>query len=261
MTNRPSSLPLLFGLTLAVICPAGAAVLNVGPTRGITTIQAGVNAASNGDTVLVDSATYSETVLVNKTLTMGGGPISGATLEVQAGGSLTLSATFNGQITVDPGNTSLWLGQNITASTLTVNGALHLLTHTLNVTNNVTFGPNSSLYLQLDGTSSGSYGKLSAANVSLGGSLNALLTNGYQPNSGDSYPIVPGPTTGTFAGLPQGGTTSVGGIQMKVVYGSVTLVAPTVATVPALSSTMLLLLAVGIAAAGLLLGLRRERAA
>ncbi len=125
----------------------------------------------------------------------------------------------------------------------------------------MTFGPNSSLYLQLDGTSSGSYGELSAANVGLGGSLDALLTGGYQPNSGDSYPIIPGPTTGTFAGVAQGGTTSVSGIQMKVVYGSVTLVAPSAATVPALSSTMLLLLAAGIAAAGLLLGVRRERAA
>jgi hypothetical protein len=66
---------------------ASAATINVGPTRAITTIQGGVNAASAGDTVQVDAGTYTESVNVNRSpLTINGagpttivtGPTAGA---------------------------------------------------------------------------------------------------------------------------------------------------------------------------------------
>jgi serralysin len=61
--------------------PGGSRILLVG-SGGFTTIQAAVNAASNGDTILVAAGTYNETVTVNKDVTIvgpnGGTPGAGA---------------------------------------------------------------------------------------------------------------------------------------------------------------------------------------
>ena len=46
--------------------------LIVGPDQHYKTIQAAINAASNGDTIIVNSGTYPENVVVNKTLTLQG---------------------------------------------------------------------------------------------------------------------------------------------------------------------------------------------
>jgi parallel beta-helix repeat protein len=60
---------LLFSLLLGLVLPVNAGELTVG-TGQYTTIQAAVNAAQPGDTVLVPPGTYSENVLVNKSLTI-----------------------------------------------------------------------------------------------------------------------------------------------------------------------------------------------
>jgi parallel beta-helix repeat protein len=60
---------LLISLLVGFVTPASAGEITVG--RGqYTTIQAAVNAAQPGDTVLVPPGTYSENVLVNKSLTI-----------------------------------------------------------------------------------------------------------------------------------------------------------------------------------------------
>ncbi|MGZ8876124.1 MAG: hypothetical protein ACXW1F_06535, partial [Halobacteriota archaeon] len=60
---------LLFSLFLGLVTQASANELTVG-TGQYTTIQAAVNAAQPGDTVLIPPGTYSENVLVNKSLTI-----------------------------------------------------------------------------------------------------------------------------------------------------------------------------------------------
>ena len=61
---------------------AGAATLNVGPTRTYTTLQSAVNAAVDGDTILVDPGTYlgkSATMYIdgksNLLIKANGGPV------------------------------------------------------------------------------------------------------------------------------------------------------------------------------------------
>lgn len=48
------------------------AIIQVGPTRAITTINGGIAAAAPGDTVQVDPGTYSEVVVVNISITLNG---------------------------------------------------------------------------------------------------------------------------------------------------------------------------------------------
>ena len=64
-----------------------AATILVGPTRAITTIQGGVNAASAGDTIQADAGTYCEQVTINKSLTIiGAGSGAGGTIVDGNGG-------------------------------------------------------------------------------------------------------------------------------------------------------------------------------
>ena len=58
---------LLFSLLMGLVIPASAGEITVG-TGQYTTIQAAVNAAQPGDTILIPPGTYSENVLVNKSL-------------------------------------------------------------------------------------------------------------------------------------------------------------------------------------------------
>jgi parallel beta-helix repeat protein len=58
-------------------------VINVGPTRALKTISAGLSAAKAGSTILVDNGTYNENVAINKAVTLQAA--SGATPIIDAG--------------------------------------------------------------------------------------------------------------------------------------------------------------------------------
>ncbi|MCX6679825.1 MAG: right-handed parallel beta-helix repeat-containing protein [Methanothrix sp.] len=83
--NKDKLETLLKGLLILILLAncADAATLTVGPGQTYTTIQSAINAASPGDTILVQSGTYNEHVVVNKQLTLRGvgSPV------VDAGGS------------------------------------------------------------------------------------------------------------------------------------------------------------------------------
>src|SRR5581483_10689720 len=77
-------------------------VLLVSPTDHFTTIQAAVNAAANGDIIVVAGGTYHENVVINgKSLTIEGlGGQNGAGGAVLAG-SITETGALGGNLTID----------------------------------------------------------------------------------------------------------------------------------------------------------------
>lgn len=67
---KTTSLTLISAILLASTMPATAGTLRVGKNKPYHTIQSAVDAASNGDTVLIDKGVYIEAVTVNKDLTI-----------------------------------------------------------------------------------------------------------------------------------------------------------------------------------------------
>ncbi len=79
-----------------LVAPAHAATLNVGPGQTYTTIQAGINAANNGDTVLVAPGTYYENIdFKGKAITVSSS--GGASTTVIDGGGTPGRATVSFQ--------------------------------------------------------------------------------------------------------------------------------------------------------------------
>ena len=78
--------------TLSICLPAGAATLLVGPGQPYTTIQAAINAASAGDTVLVSPGTYYENIdFLGKAITVTS--VAGPATTILDGGAKTGAAT------------------------------------------------------------------------------------------------------------------------------------------------------------------------
>ena len=139
-------------LILLVTC-ADAATLNV--PADYATIQAAVNAAAAGDTILVQSGTYYENVNVNKQLTLQGVDSGSGLPVVDAGGSgsaITLSA--NGCTLKDFVAMNSSTGQSgirVTSSSNTISG------------NTATGNPNSGI--RLDFSSNGNTISSNTANI------------------------------------------------------------------------------------------------
>ncbi len=81
---------------LALPAPAWAATVEVGPGRPLTTIQAGIDAAQEGDIVAVDAGTYNEVLT-----------LTGRTLTLSARGGVTLRGSDASLITVNGGDLTL----------------------------------------------------------------------------------------------------------------------------------------------------------
>ena len=140
-----------------------------------------------GDTLIVDGSLAGSEQTVK----------SGATL----GGSGTVGAIVNDG-TISPGDSAT-------------------ITGVLKADGNVTFESGSTFNIASNGISAGTgYDQLDATGtVSLGG---AALTGtlGFTPTDGESFPIIEStaPIVGTFAGLPQGASLTIGGVPFTISY-------------------------------------------
>jgi len=98
---------MILALLLAGTAGAVTITVNASGNANYTTIQDAVNAANNGDTIMVDSGTYYENVLVNKSVTLVG-----------AGEEVTTIQAF------DPGNHVFYVtSDEVNISGFTVTGA------------------------------------------------------------------------------------------------------------------------------------------
>src|SRR5208283_2450073 len=83
------------------------------------------------------------------------------------------------------------------------------------------------LGIQIGGTAPGTqYDQIDVAgSVSLAGSLNVSLANGFTPSPTDVFTFIhnTSPVTGTFPGLPQESVINVGGTPLAIDYNDVTL--------------------------------------
>ena len=124
------ALALVLSFSLVVTTPVAGATLYV--PSGYATIQAAVNAASPGDTIMVAAGTYAENVAVAKAnLTLQSASKWGAIIKPTTAGSNAIYITANG-VTVD--------GFEIDGTTVCKNGILGWETSGLTIKNNKIHG-------------------------------------------------------------------------------------------------------------------------
>jgi autotransporter-associated beta strand protein len=167
--------------------------------------------------VVTGSATLTETGSNGYT---GTTTVSGGTLLVNGSLTATSATTIANGATLG--------GTGAVASPVTVNGTLAPgaanLTGQL-LTNGLTFGTGSAFQVAINGPGAGTgydqavvFGPINLA----GASLNVSLGNGFVPDIGSSFVLVANgggiPIAGTFAGLPEGATTTVGGLSFRITY-------------------------------------------
>jgi autotransporter-associated beta strand protein len=179
----------------------------VGKTGTGTLILTGANTFSNGFNLSGGSAYINNTTGSGT----GSGPVS-----VAAGTKLGGTGTIAGTVTVagTAGNTGKLAPGDVNApGTLTVN-------------NNISLGANTEFVVRLNGATDGTYDRLnSTGNITLtGSSLTASVGGGYTPTFGDKLFVIvnsgAGTTTGTFNGLAEGATVTIGLNAFTIHYGA-----------------------------------------
>ncbi|MDH1252721.1 Ig-like domain-containing protein [Comamonas thiooxydans] len=159
----------------------------------------GLTKTGSGSLTLSNTNNYSGTTTVSAgTLTVNGSTASATT--VNSGGTLAGVGTLGGNVSVNSGGT-LSLGNS--AGTLTVNGNLQM-------------NAGSTLAVEINGTTAGSQYDQVVVTGSVDVSGTTLsVSHGYASGNGDSYILIVNDAadgiTGTFSGLPEGGTTTAAG--------------------------------------------------
>ena len=87
-------LSVFYVLTPIEICNAGGNTLHVGIGQTYTNIQDAIDAANESDTVYVHSGTYSETIIVDKTLNLTGDGSSSTTISGSGGHTIKISSNY-----------------------------------------------------------------------------------------------------------------------------------------------------------------------
>ena len=215
------------------------------PIDVVSGINATYSSGGSNDAINTDLENGVVGVSAGATLNLEG-VISGSDgLSLSGGGTLGLSGTNNYTGTTVVGSSTLLVtstigavqdsdgvvGGNGTVGNVTSVGGTISPGHTgspsvLN-TGSLSLDANSTFMTELDGSSPGNgvsgFDQVVASGpVVLGGaSLNVTLASGYIPTVGAQYTIISnssGSISGTFAGLPEGGTDAISGYSFQVTY-------------------------------------------
>ena len=150
--------------------------------------------------------------------------LQGGNVSVAAGGELDIDGDVSGSsgFTLSGGGTLAGNGQvpslTVTAGQLEpgVGGV-----GTLTVSGNTTLYPGTTFTASINSASSNSalvdFGSTNGS-VTLGTSTLALSNTGFSPARGSAFTIVQGSVTGTFEGIPEGGSINSGGTTYRVTY-------------------------------------------
>ena len=170
----------------------------------------------NAGTILVSSGTlqFSHFHQTGGIMDLNGGDISSGNDIVLDGGSLTGSGTIMGTVrnnsgTVVPGHSP----------------------GTISISGNYSQGASGTLNLEIGGRTAGTqFDQLAVAGqASLSGTLNVTLINGFRPNVGDVFQIIPnGSFSGAFAAVNTTGFTG----QVNYAAGAITITVLTVPDIP-----------------------------
>lgn len=199
---------------------SGSADINTGAV-GLTVIQSGTSSfggAITGSKGLIKDGIGSLTLAVNSSYT-------GST--VINGGELVVNGALTGTSDVSVASAATLSGTGTIAQPVNVDGAVSPGSTGLGILTlgNTAFAASSKLALNLNGATAGSgYDQLAVnGTVNLtGSSLNATIGGGFNPAIGTVLTIINNdgtdPVVGTFAGLAEGGITSIGGQAYQVSY-------------------------------------------
>lgn len=144
---------------------------------------------------------------------------TGGTTDLQGG---TLATTATGNVNINGGS----LIGNGTINSTVVNGGTVAPGHSPGIiTVNTNYTQSGALNMEIGGTNAATpdYDQLAVTGtVTLGGALNLSLINGFTPTLGNTFTLISNSGTdavvGTFTGLPQGATVTLGGKPFQINY-------------------------------------------